>query len=87
MKRALLYGAGQWWIDRTFTHSEFIVCICPLLLLLIYNPLRVKFLKQNINTYLHFVSFLHTNKTQVAVICDVRSQGISSHDIDRVKPS
>ena len=31
-------------------------------------PLRTKFLRENINIYLHFMSFLHTNKTQVAEI-------------------
>ena len=28
------------------------------------NPLRAKFLRENINIYLHLMSFLHTNKTQ-----------------------
>ena len=28
-------------------------------------PLRAKFLRENINVYLHFMSFLHTDKTQV----------------------
>ena len=32
------------------------------------NPLRAKLLRENINIYLHFMSFLHTNKTQVAEI-------------------
>ena len=32
------------------------------------NPLRAKFLRENINIYLHFMSFLHTNKIQVAEI-------------------
>ena len=32
------------------------------------NPLRAKLLRENINMYLHFMSFLHTNKTQVAEI-------------------
>ena len=32
------------------------------------NPLRAKFLRKNINIYLHFMSFLHNNKTQVAEI-------------------
>ena len=32
------------------------------------NPLRAKFLRENINISLHFMSFLHTNKTQVAEI-------------------
>ena len=32
------------------------------------NPLRAEFLRYNINIYLHFMSFLHTNKTQVVDI-------------------
>ena len=32
------------------------------------NPLRAKLLRENIDIYLHFMSFLHTNKTQVAEI-------------------
>ena len=38
------------------------------ILLGIINPLRAKLLRENINIYLHFMSFLHTNKTQVAEI-------------------
>ena len=30
-----------------------------------FNPLRAKFFGENINIYLHFMSFLHINKTQV----------------------
>ena len=33
-----------------------------------FNPLHAKFLRKNINIYLHFMSFLHTNKTQVVEI-------------------
>ena len=33
-----------------------------------FNPLRAKFFRVNINIYLYFVSFLHTNKTQVVEI-------------------
>ena len=29
------------------------------------NPLRAKFFRGNINKYLHFVSFLHIDMTQV----------------------
>ena len=32
------------------------------------NPLRAKLLRVNINIYLHFMPFLHTNKTQVVQI-------------------
>ena len=32
------------------------------------NPLHAKFFRGNINIHLHFVSFLHTNKTQAVEI-------------------
>ena len=32
------------------------------------NPLRAKFFRGNINIYLHFVSFLHIDMTQVLKI-------------------
>ena len=32
------------------------------------NPLRAKFVRGNINMYLHFVSFLHIGPTQVIEI-------------------
>ena len=32
------------------------------------NPLRAIFFRENINIYLHFMSFLHTKKTQVLEI-------------------
>ena len=32
------------------------------------NPLRAKFFRGNINIYLHFVSFLHIDRTQVVEI-------------------
>ena len=34
----------------------------------INNPLRAIFFKENIKIYLHFMSFLHMNKTQVVEI-------------------
>ena len=34
----------------------------------IINPLRAKFLRRNINIYLHFVPFLHMYATQVVEI-------------------
>ena len=39
------------------------------------NPLRAKLLRENINIYLHFLSFLHTNKTQVVDIPSRVRQG------------
>ena len=32
------------------------------------NPLCANFLRENINIYLHFMLFLHTNKTHVVEI-------------------
>ena len=40
-----------------------------------FNPLRAKFLRENINIYLHFMSFLHTNKRQVFEIPPQVKQG------------
>ena len=71
------------------------------------NLLRAKIFRGNINIYLHSVSFLHIDATQVFEILpqirqepailqsqyyccwcpgSLRRQGISSHDIDLVKP-
>ena len=44
-------------------------------MLVLINSLRAKFLRQNINIYLHFLSFLHTNKTQVSEITPRVRQG------------
>ena len=46
-----------------------------LLLLIWINPLRAKFFRENINIYLHFMSFLHINKTQVIEIPPWVKQG------------
>ena len=88
-----------------FLYAECVcVCVCSLPDI---NPFRAKFFRGNINIFLHFVSFLHIDTTQVFEILpqidknlpilhsqyygcwcpgDVRSQGISSHGIDLVKP-
>ena len=42
--------------------------------LLTLNPLRAKFFRGNINIYLHFLSFLHINMTQVVEILPQISQ-------------
>ena len=39
------------------------------------NPLRAKFFRENINIYLHFMSFLNTNKTHVVEIPPQVRQG------------
>ena len=39
------------------------------------NPLRAKFIKGNINMYLHFILFLHINMTQAAEIPPCVKQG------------
>ena len=57
------------------------------------NPLRANFFRGNITIYLHFMSFIHIDMTQDLYSqyhgcwCpgNVRSQGISNHDIDLVK--
>ena len=36
--------------------------------MLSWNPLRAKFFRENINIYLHFVSYLHIDTTQVVEI-------------------
>ena len=41
----------------------------------ISNPLHAKFLRENINIYLDFLSFLHTNKTQVVEIPPQAKEG------------
>ena len=40
-----------------------------------FNPSRAKFFRENINIYLHFMSFLHINKTQVVEIPPWVKQG------------
>ena len=42
---------------------------------LFLNPLRAKFFRVNKNIYLHFMSFLHTNKTQAVEIPSQVRQG------------
>ena len=41
----------------------------------LFNPLRAKFFRGNINIYLHFVSFLHIDTTQVIEILPQIRQG------------
>ena len=46
---------------------------------LVVNPLRAKFFRGNINIYLHFVSFLHIDTTQVVeILPQVRQEPIYS---------
>ena len=54
-----------------------------------FNPLRAIFFRENINIYLHFMSFLLLQYQYHGCWCpgDARSQGISNHDINIVKPS
>ena len=40
-----------------------------------FNPLRAKFFRENINIYLHFMSFLYIYKTQVVEIPPWVKQG------------
>ena len=39
------------------------------------NQLRAIFFRKNINIYLHFMSFIHTDKTQVVAITPQVRQG------------
>ena len=59
----LLYGS-------TIETQDIIVWLFPGLLTfhLTINPLVAKFFRGNINIYLHFVSFLHNDTTQVVEI-------------------
>ena len=41
---------------------------CCGLVTVYFNPLSAKFFRGNINIYLHFVSFLHIDTTQVVEI-------------------
>ena len=43
---------------------------------LAFNPLRATFFRENTNIYLHFISLLHTNKTQVVEIPPRVRQGL-----------
>ena len=99
--QATSHYLNQWWLDYRRIYAS-------LGLSELINPLRAKFFRGNINIYLHFMSSLHIDLTQVLKILpqvregrnilysqyhccwcpgDVRSQAISSHDIDLVKPS
>ena len=40
----------------------------------VFNPLRAIFFRENINIYLHFMSFIHTNQTQAVEIPPVVRQ-------------
>ena len=45
----------------------------------IFNPLRAKFFRGNINIYLHFVSFVHIDTTQVVeILPQIRQEPIYS---------
>ena len=44
-----------------------------------FNPLRAKFFRGNINIYLHFVSFHHTDTTQVVeILPEIRQESTYS---------
>ena len=58
-----LYISKHIFLQRTLSNSH-----CWKAWLSHINPLRAKFFRGNINIYLHFMSFLHTNKTQVVEV-------------------
>ena len=64
--KAHLQWNDPWMLVFNFLHSW--LSTCPQFLNMFFNPLRTKFLRENINIYLHFMSFLHTDKTQVVEI-------------------
>ena len=49
--------------------------MCPYIKLVILNSLSAKLFRGDINIYLHFMSFLHTNNTQVVEIPPIVRQG------------
>ena len=51
------------WMNNDIPHETTDVITYPCHDLI--NPLRAKFFRGNINIYLHFVSFLHIDTTQV----------------------
>ena len=53
-------------LDENIRHSSVIWVI--IINIFILNPLHAKFFRGNINIYLHFVSFLHIDATQVVEI-------------------
>ena len=41
----------------------------------VFNPLRAKFFRENINKYLHFVSFLNIDTTQIdEILTQIRQE-------------
>ena len=64
-----MYGSIEYFTKVWELNAKWMINIwneCSEIFLL--NPLRAKFLRENINIYLHFMSFLHTNKTHVVEI-------------------
>ena len=53
---------------RNVSIDENICCVAKIATQYIINPLRAKFFRGNINIYLHFMSFLHIDMTQVLKI-------------------
>ena len=50
--------------------NELSSCVIPIgkKVMVFINPLHAKFFRENINTYLHFVSFIHIDTMQVVEI-------------------
>ena len=55
-------------------HNELVILQ---IFFLSFNPLRAKFFRENINIYLHFVSYLHIDMTRVAEILPRIGQGLA----------
>ena len=61
---------------RTVYKEQWVLMWLALHYLWYLNPLRTKFFRGNINIYLHFVSFLHIDTTQVvAILHQIRPKG------------
>ena len=66
---SMFYDMFEFQNTRWLWIWEYIQCIKHITKYQVYlNPLRAKFFRGNINIYLHFVSFLHTDMTQVVEI-------------------
>ena len=69
--------AGKWRYSMCWTMvwTAWLMMIHQMKRSVVINPLRAEFFRRNMNIYLHFMSFLHTNKTQVVEIPPQIRQG------------
>ena len=67
MRQSNLYN-GNSYIGKTASLYRDRAHVYPTVSTMDVNPLRAKFFRGNINIYVHFMSFLHINLTQVLKI-------------------